>query len=93
MAAGLCSLRPLTAARAQHRRRWNRKTAVVYCSLDPPAIIEVAVHKGFGTRDTVPHTLTSRPSPTQQIFWQNWRLTQSQLAAARIRVPGSSSLA
>jgi len=32
----------------------------VYCSLDPAtAIIELAVHKGFATLDTVPHVLTS----------------------------------
>jgi RES domain-containing protein len=41
--------------------RWNSKNRrVVYCSLDPATtIIEVAVHKGFRTLDTVPHTLTS----------------------------------
>jgi RES domain-containing protein len=41
--------------------RWNSKNRrVVYCSLDPAtAIIEVAVHKGFRTLDTVPQTLTS----------------------------------
>jgi RES domain-containing protein len=32
---------------------------VVYCSADPAtAILEVAVHKGFGSLDTVPHVLT-----------------------------------
>lgn len=40
--------------------RWNsRGVRAVYCSLDPAtAIIEVAVHKGFGALDTVPHMLT-----------------------------------
>lgn len=41
--------------------RWNsvgRK--VIYCALDPAtAILEVAVHKGFKTLDTVPHVLTA----------------------------------
>lgn len=32
----------------------------VYASIDPAAaILEVAVHKGFSTLDTVPHVLTS----------------------------------
>lgn len=41
--------------------RWNSKgTRAVYCSLDPStAILEVAVHKGFRTLDTVPHVLTA----------------------------------
>ncbi|WP_428486986.1 RES family NAD+ phosphorylase [Rhodopila sp.] len=41
--------------------RWNSKgTRAVYCSVDPStAILEVAVHKGFRTLDTVPHVLTS----------------------------------
>lgn len=41
--------------------RWNsRGVRAVYCSLDPStAILEVAVHKGFRTLDTVPHVLTS----------------------------------
>lgn len=42
--------------------RWNSKGSkyVVYCALDPAtAILEVAVHKGFKTLDTVPHVLTS----------------------------------
>jgi RES domain-containing protein len=41
--------------------RWNSKgVRAVYCSLDPAtAILEVAVHKGFRTLDTVPHVLTS----------------------------------
>lgn len=41
--------------------RWNAKGAkhVVYCSLDPAtAILEVAVHKGFKTLDTVAHVFT-----------------------------------
>lgn len=41
--------------------RWNSKgIRAVYCALDPAtAILEVAVHKGFPTLDTVPHVLTS----------------------------------
>ena len=41
--------------------RWNGKgVRAVYCPLDPAtAILEVAVHKGFRTLDTVPHVLTS----------------------------------
>jgi RES domain-containing protein len=41
--------------------RWNRQgIRAVYCSIDPAtAILEVAVHKGFRTLDTVPHVLTS----------------------------------
>jgi RES domain-containing protein len=41
--------------------RWNGKgVRAVYCSLDPAtAILEVAVHKGFRTLDTVPHVLTA----------------------------------
>jgi RES domain-containing protein len=41
--------------------RWNPKgTRAVYCSIDPAtAILEVAVHTGFKTLDTVPHVLTS----------------------------------
>lgn len=40
--------------------RWNsRGVRVVYAALDPAtAILEVAVHKGFRTLDTVPHVLT-----------------------------------
>ncbi len=41
--------------------RWNSKgVRVVYCALDPAvAILEVAVHTGFRTLDTVPYVLTS----------------------------------
>ncbi len=41
--------------------RWNSKgVRAVYCSVDPAtAILEVAVHKGFTTLDTVPHVLTA----------------------------------
>jgi RES domain-containing protein len=41
--------------------RWNLKgRRAVYCSIDPAcAIVEVAVHKGFKTLDTVAHVLTS----------------------------------
>ena len=41
--------------------RWSsRGRRVVYASLDPAtAILEVAVHKGFGVLDTVPHVLTA----------------------------------
>jgi RES domain-containing protein len=41
--------------------RWNsRGVRAVYCALDPAtAILEVAVHKGFRTLDTVPHVLTA----------------------------------
>jgi len=41
--------------------RWNSKgVRAVYCSIDPStAILEVAVHKGFRTLDTVPHVLTA----------------------------------
>lgn len=41
--------------------RWNSKgRRTVYCALDPStAILEVAVHKGFDTLDTVPHVLTA----------------------------------
>ncbi len=41
--------------------RWNSKgIRAVYCALDPAtAILEVAVHKGFRTLDTVPHVLTA----------------------------------
>lgn len=40
--------------------RWNSKgIKTVYCSADPAtAILEVAVHKGFQTLDTVAHVLT-----------------------------------
>jgi RES domain-containing protein len=41
--------------------RWNSKgVRVVYCALDPAvAILEVAVHTGFRTLDTVPYVLTA----------------------------------
>jgi RES domain-containing protein len=41
--------------------RWSsRGVRAVYAALDPAtAILEVAVHKGFRTLDTVPHVLTS----------------------------------
>lgn len=41
--------------------RWNsRGTRVIYCGVDPATcILEVAVHKGFGALDTVPHKLVS----------------------------------
>jgi RES domain-containing protein len=41
--------------------RWNSPgVRAVYCALDPStAILEVAVHKGFHTLDTVPHVLTA----------------------------------
>jgi RES domain-containing protein len=41
--------------------RWTSKgVRAVYASIDPAgAILEVAVHKGFGILDTVPHVLTS----------------------------------
>jgi RES domain-containing protein len=41
--------------------RWNSKgVRAVYCSIDPAtAILEVAVHKGFKTLDTVPFVLTA----------------------------------
>lgn len=41
--------------------RWNPKgQRVVYCALDAStAILEVAVHKGFRTLDTVPHVMTA----------------------------------
>lgn len=41
--------------------RWNSAgTKAVYCSVDPAAaILEVAVHKGFKTLDTMPHVLSS----------------------------------
>jgi RES domain-containing protein len=41
--------------------RWNRRgIRAVYCSIDPAtAILEVAVHKGFKTLDTVAHVLTA----------------------------------
>jgi RES domain-containing protein len=41
--------------------RWNsRGVRAVYTSLDPAtAILEVAVHKGFGALDTVGHVLTA----------------------------------
>lgn len=41
--------------------RWNAAGArAVYCSADPAtAILEVAVHKGFRTLDTVAHVLTA----------------------------------
>jgi RES domain-containing protein len=41
--------------------RWNPTGfPVVYCSADPAtAILEVAVHKGFNTLDTVRHVLSS----------------------------------
>jgi RES domain-containing protein len=41
--------------------RWNsRGVRAVYASLDPAtAILEVAVHKGFSTLDTVPHVITA----------------------------------
>lgn len=41
--------------------RWNSVgVAAVYASLDAAtAILEVAVHKGFGTLDAVPHVITA----------------------------------
>jgi RES domain-containing protein len=41
--------------------RWNAKgVRAVYCALDPAvAILEVAVHTGFRTLDTVPYMLTA----------------------------------
>lgn len=41
--------------------RWNSKgVRAVYCSIDPStAILEVAVHKGFRTLDTIPHVMTA----------------------------------
>lgn len=41
--------------------RWNSKRVrAVYASIDPStAILEVGVHKGFRTLDTVPHVLTA----------------------------------
>jgi RES domain-containing protein len=41
--------------------RWNGPgVRAVYCSVDPAtAILEVAVHKGFRTLDTVAHVLTA----------------------------------
>ncbi|WP_214474009.1 RES domain-containing protein [Mesorhizobium sp. dw_380] len=41
--------------------RWNsRGVRAIYASADPStAILEVAVHKGFRTLDTVPHVLTA----------------------------------
>jgi len=41
--------------------RWNSKgVRAIYCSIDPAtAILEVAVHKGFRTLDTIPHILTA----------------------------------
>jgi RES domain-containing protein len=41
--------------------RWNSmRLRAVYCSLDPAtAILEVAVHKGFATLDTVAHVPTA----------------------------------
>lgn len=45
--------------------RWNSKgVRAVYCSIDPAtAILEVAVHKGFRTLDTVAHVLTAVTIP------------------------------
>jgi RES domain-containing protein len=44
-----------------HGGRWNTKgVRAVYSSLDPATtILEVAVHKGFRTLDTVAHVLTA----------------------------------
>lgn len=41
--------------------RWNsRGIRAVYCALDPAtALLEVAVHMGFASLDTVPHVLTA----------------------------------
>src|SRR5271163_2245261 len=41
--------------------RWNSKgVCAVYCALDPAvAILEVAVHTGFRTLDTVPYVITA----------------------------------
>lgn len=41
--------------------RWNRKgVRAVYCAIDPAtAILEVAVHAGFRSLDTVAHVLTA----------------------------------
>lgn len=41
--------------------RWNSKgVRAVYCSIDPStAILEVAVHKGFKTLDTISHVVTA----------------------------------
>lgn len=40
--------------------RWSsRGIRAVYCSLEPAvAILEVAVHRGFGALDTIPHVLS-----------------------------------
>ncbi|RWI37111.1 MAG: RES domain-containing protein [Mesorhizobium sp.] len=41
--------------------RWNSKgVRAVYCSIDPStAILEVGIHKGFRTLDTIPHVMTA----------------------------------
>jgi len=50
--------------------RWNsRGVRAVYCALDSStAILEVAVHKGFKTLDTVPHVLTAIDVDATQVF-------------------------
>ena len=49
--------------------RWNPEgLATVYCSADPStAILELAVHKGFGVLDRVPHILTLAVLETQDV--------------------------
>ena len=50
--------------------RWNgRGVRAVYCSIDPAtAILEVAVHTGFKTLDTVPHVLTAIDVSPADVF-------------------------
>jgi RES domain-containing protein len=50
--------------------RWNSKgIRAVYCSIDPAtAILEVAVHKGFRTLDTVSHFLTAIDIDPADVF-------------------------
>jgi RES domain-containing protein len=63
--------------------RWNGPgVRAVYCSIDPAtAILEVAVHKGFRTLDTVAHVLTAariadpasvRVVPPDEVPNPNW---------------------
>jgi RES domain-containing protein len=50
--------------------RWNSKgIRAVYCSIDAAtAILEVAVHTGFKTLDTVPHVLTAVDISETEVF-------------------------
>ena len=57
--------------------RWSPVgVPAVYCSLDPgTAILEVAVHKGFGTLNAVPHVLSAA---ALEIPWDQVHVVQPE---------------